>query len=427
MLNVSLKKNFAWAFIGNALSAFFMWLLLVILTKLGNVETVGTFAVAQAVGLPITMFLGLRLQVVQITDARNEHQFGIYLTLRLLTSVVAIIITAAAGFIFYSYDTALIIFLLGISYAIVAVRETFLGAMQKSERMDKMTVGRVLESGLSLVLFGILYILTHSLAVSVLGLIVSRLMIIFWYDIPTVKKLLAEANMKLMPRWNRKSLVKLFKVAVPLGFSAWLGQLFTSVPRLVLDKYEGKAEVGYFAAISSLLVIGTMVVTSLSQTSSPRLAKYYVENIKAYKFLILKLMGAAILFGIFGVAVSFFFGRWLLSIMFTPEYAQYNYLFVMMTAAGAILFLYTFMNDSLSSARRFDIQLPLCVVAVVACLAASFVFIPKYGMQGAAISILVCYAAGFLGSLLSVIYVYRKRVAEIENSKSKAEPEYSRT
>ncbi len=415
---ISLKVNFLWAFIGNTISAFCMWLLLVLLTKMDTVETVGAFGIAQAVGLPISMLLSLKLRVAQVTDARDEFDFGHYYALRIVTSVLAVLITAIVGFSIYEFDTAMIIAILGLGYSVMTFREVFLAVLQKYERMNLIAVSRVFQGLFSLLLFGCILWFTKNIVFAILGLIIARIIVLLSYDVPVSRRLLHKNGYSktIVPQWHSNMIWKLAKTTAPLGLVAWLGTLFTSLPRLFLDKFSGREDVGYFVAMSSLLVAGTMIVAALTQAVSPRLAKYYVENIKAYKALLLKLVLIGIGLGVTGIIVAVFAGKLVLTILFKPEYAEHSNVFVILVVAGLLLMLFSFMNVGLTAARKFVIQVPLYATCAIACCISSIYFIPKFGMKGAAFSLIVCYAIGIVGC-----FYYVKRAVKIRQSEMLSE------
>lgn len=262
--------------------------------------------------------------------------------------------------------------------------------MQKAERMDLISVSRVLQGFLSLIMFGVLFWFSKSLAFSIVGLIIARLAVLFLYDVPVSKKLLVTENFEqaalgkgTAPNWHKAKLWQLVKLTAPLGVVAGLTTLFTSIPRLVLDKFVGREQVGYFAALSSLLVVGSMMMAALGQSTMPRLAKYYAENRRGYKLLLTKLTTVALVIGVTGVIVSILFGKQILTLMFTLEYAKHSGVFVHLMAAGSVLLLFSCMNIGLTAARKFAVQLPLYVLSAAACAASAFLLIPRYGMQGA--------------------------------------------
>lgn len=414
MSKLSLRKNFAWALVGNIVSSFCMWLLLIILTKMGTVEVVGVFAVARAICLPISMLLAMRLQVVQVTDSQDDYYFGHYYTLRLISVFLAVCLSITAGFLFYSPGTAVVIGVLSISYAIIKIRDIFLAVLQKSERMDKIAVSRLIQSILSLSLFGIIFFITQKLSLAILGLITARLITLLFYDVPITRAFLNTNTVdgqlvKFKLLWEKEKLWSLAKITIPLGLVSWFVTLFVSVPGLILDKCFGKAEIGYFAAISSLLVAGSMVIAALGQAVGPRLAKYYAENIRAYKRLLVKLIGIGAAIGLAGIVISSLFGKLILTLMFQPDYAEHNEVFIWITVAGAVLFVFNFMNWGLCAARVFRVQVPIYGLAAGICIGFSFWLIPVYGMFGAVWSIMSGYIFGTLGCAVFVIKAIKKK------------------
>ena len=108
--------NFLWTLSGNVVYAACQWGILVALAKLGTPQMVGEFALALAVTAPIVIGAGLSLRSVQATDALREHKFHDYFSLRLLTTVAAVL--AVAGVVWssgYGTHTAAVILIVGIA------------------------------------------------------------------------------------------------------------------------------------------------------------------------------------------------------------------------------------------------------------------------------------------------------------------------
>jgi len=89
---LSLRANFLWTFVGNAVYAACQWGMLVVLAKLGTPEMVGQFALGLAVTAPVLMFFNLQLRAVQSTDSQDEYSFEHYLGLRLVTTILGRVI-----------------------------------------------------------------------------------------------------------------------------------------------------------------------------------------------------------------------------------------------------------------------------------------------------------------------------------------------
>lgn len=390
-----------------------MYLVLVLLTKMATPEMVGLYGISQAVALPISTLLTLRLRTVQVTDVANQFVFGEYLAVTILTAASTVVIVTIVALVKEPPSTAIIIIMLGVGYAGANLQEVFLAVMQKAERMQYMALDRILGGVLSLAGFALLFVMTQRLVWALMGFAAAHFLVLFLYDIPVTRSLrLRQADSMgggPHPRWNPQRLVQLAWSAAPLALVAWFGSLLTSIPRLVLDQYRTRAEVGYFVAISSLLVLGNVITVAMGQAVSPRLAKYFHQNIRHYLTLLFKFSVVSILIGILGFAGSLLFGRPILTLLFTPEYAEYGRLFAVIMAAGLCLFLFSCTNTALNAARAFWVQIPIFSMAVVASFFGSLYAIPRYGLIGAAYAIIFAYAVGLVVSLCALWNIVVRR------------------
>ena len=409
----SLRVNVVWALAGNGISAVSSWLMLVVLAKLGTVETVGVLGIAQAIGIPISALLSLKLQQVQVTDARGEYSFGEYHALKILASAAMVACIAGAAFGFYSGEAAAVTTVMGLGYAVIELREMFLAVMQKAERMDQMSISRAMLGVGQLVLFAAFFWVSRSLTVGVLGMLVGRLVVLWLYDVPVVRRLLLldarePRERGVTPRWHWLGLWRLTKLSAPLGLAGGVGMLFMSIPRLTLDKVCGTEAVGYYVAVSSLLSVGVLLVGAIGQTVCPRLARYYDENRRAFRALLLKTILVAVALGGGAILVSAVCGRWVLTLLFTPAYGEYQGLFVELMVAATVLYLFSCMNVALTAARQFGVQLPIYALAALACGVSSYVLIPRLGTHGAAWSVMICYGVGFIGCWIALLLAERR-------------------
>jgi O-antigen/teichoic acid export membrane protein len=160
----------------------------------------------------------------------------------------------------------------------------------------------------------------------------------------------------------------------------------------------------------------------MSQSISPRLARYYFGNRRAYKRLLFKFSLFGLLLGLGGIAVSVVFGSIILSVLFKPEYAQYNWVFVQIMTAGAVLVMFSIMNVGLTAARKFAIQVPLYATSAAGCALTAFFLVPRFGISGAAWSLLVCNTIGFLGCFVSVCWAASQEESSPDEPTAATEP-----
>lgn len=398
MKHPSLKINFAWAFFGNAFYALCGYLLLTILTKTSSVETVGLWGIAQAVTLPVATFFSLMLNTVNITDVRNDYQTGHYVAVRLLASPSSMVVAALAGFIFYPVNVAVVIAMMGISQSVTEIRAYFMSNMQKYERLKLATVSQICEGSLTLLLFGLVFWFTQNLLLAILGTITSRFFILLIYDLPVSARVLSahihQTFAGYFPVWQWSTLWRLIRQSAPLAIVAGIGNVSQNIPRVVMDKNIGRDAVGYFTAMSMLLVVYTMINAALGNTALPRLSKYFAQNRKAFIWLFVRLIGLNLCLGVAFVAVAYVFGKPILSILFTPEYAQHKDVFVMLAVSSCILSVFAVSNWGLNATRQFVVQVPIYAGTAVVSGIFSLLLIPRYGLIGGAYALIISYIFG---------------------------------
>ena len=317
---LTLRRNFSWTFVGNFVYAACQWGMLVVLAKLGTPEMVGQFTLGLAVTAPVK-----------------------------------------------------------------SISEVFYALLQKHERMDRIAISMMIKGCLSLLLLGLGVYLTHSVLWGVVGLVAAWVVLLVSYDIRSGALMLNTASQKpqgevlaetekaleLLPRWQFIKMRKLIWLSLPLGIVMMLLSLNTNIPRYFIERSLGERELGVFAAISYLMVAGTMVVSALGQSASPRLAKYYA------------------IMGIIGFLVSAIAGREILTLFYRPEYAERADLLVWLMVAAGINYVSSFLGYGMTAARYFRVQMPLFALVTTISATTCFWLIPTYGLQGAAIALIL--------------------------------------
>jgi O-antigen/teichoic acid export membrane protein len=435
---LTLRRNFSWTFTGNLIYAASQWGMLVVLAKLGSPEMVGQFTLGLAVTAPVIMFTNLQLRGIQATDAKGEYVFSDYLGLRLIGTGLALLIIAGitlkAG---YRWETSLVILAIALAKAFESISDVFYGLIQQHERMDRIAIALMIKGPLSLLLLGIGVSLTGSVVGGAIGLAIAWGLVLFGWEIRNGRLILnnsshgrepedllvadaepANSQNPLYPRWHRKTLGKLVWLALPLGFVMMLISLNTNIPRYFIERYLGERELGIFAAMSYLMVVGQMVVSALAESASPRLAKYYAAgNSTAFRTLLLKLVGVGLMLGAGGVFVAVVAGRPILTLLYKPEYAERADLFLWLMVAAGILYVSAFLGYGITAARYFRVQMPLFVLVTGSSAIACFWLIPTMGLRGAAIALIVGAIVQTVFSLGVIVYALH-RLKRYQGTKS---------
>jgi len=393
---LSLRLNFSWNLIGNIIYAACQWGILIVFTKLTNVEMVGHFALGLAITAPVILFSQMGLRGAQATDARDEYRFGDYLALRLIATIMALIAIVGIAFLGgYERPTIIVILLVGLSKAVESVADVFYGLMQRHERMDRIARSRIIKGISSLIVLSLVVFITRDIKWGVLSLALLWTVVFVFYDIRSAKATLNEYRDRLQiddftvfsptPIFDMQILRRLVLTVLPLGFIQALISLKTNIPIYYIEHHCGASELGIFSSLSYLVIVGNTLVSAMSQACVPRLSLYYAKGKRTqYHKMIYKLVAIGALIGCLGVLVAAVAGKPLLTLIYRPEYGERVVLFVLILSAGAISYIASILGYALMATRQFNLFLFLHLILTGITYTASMTLIPRYGVMGAA-------------------------------------------
>jgi O-antigen/teichoic acid export membrane protein len=403
----TLRKDFLWTAVGNLIYKGCQWGILVVLAKLTSVSDVGKFALGLAVVGPVVMFSQLHLRGTQATDAKNLYEFADYFGLRLISVIFVLFTSIVIGLSIYGTSLlTLIIILVALAKIIESVSDILFGLFQKSMRMDKVGKSMILKGSFSLILFIIVVSSTRSVVWGILVLGLSLFAILLGYDLPQ-----SRFFSKITPRFRYNNLWSLAKLAAPLGVVMGIISLQANIPRYFIIKYLGEDLLGYFAAVSYVVVAADMLVLSIGEPALPRLAWYYLYNRRAFKWLLAKMLGIAFIMVLGILGFGFIFGKWFLAIAYTVDYVKYFDVFIWLLVVSSIAFLNSMLGYSLTAARLFRTQmLQGIVIGLIMAVSCAFL-VPRYGLRGAAWAMLIATALKFFSAgTITLLALKRKPV-----------------
>ena len=385
---LGLRLNFAWTFAGNIVYGASQWFVLIELAKLGSPELVGRFSFGLAVTAPLFIFTNLQLRSIQATDVHGEYEFGDYLGLRLLGNLVALLgVAIVVGVTGFTLETTGVVLAIAAAKAFEAVSDIIYGLMQHRERMDRVAISLMFKGLVSVIAVGATMIAARSAAWAALAMAVGWLVVLIVYDLPNAWAMLSsrrKTGLSIRPRWSGKLLLKLTVFSAPLGLSMLLTTVNLNVPRYFIEGYLGPRQLGIFTAMAYIVVAGTTVVTALGQAATPKMAEYYGTGQRAaFQLLLSKLVAVGAAIGLVTVVASLWFGRQLLTVMYRPEYASRNDVFVWLMAAGGVGYIASFLGYGVTATRAFRRFVVPSLFSTALAIASGFL-IPRFGLTGAA-------------------------------------------
>lgn len=395
----SLRSNFAWTLAGNLLYAGCQWGMLSVLAKLGSPSIVGQFTLGLAVCAPVFMFTNLQLRALQATDVSAECGFANYFTLRMLATLLGLAaIAVLLPFVGPSPAVRVVVLLVAISKCIECISDVTAGLLQREEQLSKVAISLMIRGCGSVAAFSLAYILFCNLALSVLVMCGVWLAVLLFYDAPNVKALIGQ-NEKFF-RFDRDALKRLATLGLPLGWVATFASLYVNTPRYFIQHYLGLADQGIYASLAYLVVVINLIVVALSVSVTTRLARLFAQrDLKSFVRLLTRLSMLGIVIVAVGVPLAFLVGRPLLCLLYRREYADHVGLLSLLVGVAGVTTIGTFVFCGLTAARALRAQAPVQLAAVVAGLAASGVLVPRYGLIGGGIALLISSITVVLGGI----------------------------
>ena len=386
----SLRKNFSWLVVGYASIAAAQWLFVVIVVKFLGVQALGHYALALAIVSPIFMFTNLSLRSIQATDVDDKFLFLEFLSFRLLTSLLAIVLVGGLLFL-VNYNTTVVQILILLTMLKLAegLSDVCYGVYQRQEQMS--FIGKSLLIRSCLLVVGTVAIgwYSNSLVWMVAGTVFLYFAIAFFYDLPRIVG-------GLRQQWRGVKVLldvffKLLVITLPLGITVCVNVLYQSIPRILVEDLIGPAELGVFSGISYFAVIGATVVNALGQGATPKLARLAKEDVRGFMELITRLSSLVVCIGIAGVVFAWMFSDSFLSLVYSEEFLQRRQLFVLLMFVALVTYLSGVLGCGLTALQEFRWQAYISAICLIVLCISSYPLISVFGVIGAAAALCLAY------------------------------------
>lgn len=410
------RRSATLIFAGNIGNAIFQWGMIVFLARWYDPETVGAFGLGVAVVTPLVTFSSMQLQTLLATDHRNDRPLSVFLSARIVTSLLAMlmlgVVVVWGG---YSQALSLIILATGLAKSLESLSELCFAQFQKQGHSEWIAISLLLRGAIGLAALCAAMVIYSSLVAGVAATAVVSAVVLLLFDLPLAFR--CSASGLPSPKTTRilqlRSLAPLLVLGFPLGLAMMLNSLNMNIPRYFLAHWGGEHALGIFVALSFAMRVGFYVETALSQAALPRMAKLFAENRRREFYrLTAKLLTCAAVAGLAGLLISLACGRQLLTWFYTVEYAEYAQSLNLLMVAAGVGYVGGLLKATTDATQTYISQLPLFMIAAVLSLIGGWMLIPTYGIAGAAIALIIARASlvlGYGGLLLNVMLRTNRR------------------
>ena len=399
-----LRADFIWGVVGNVLYSASQFGVVIALAKLVHPEQVGEYAIGMAVSAPIALFANLQLRVLLTSELRELFSFGQYLTFRLVSLTVAVLLIASvAACVLPNWRLRTIAVLVGLGLALEFLGETYYGLMQKHGWLSRVSISLMIKGPFSLAAFCAALYVTRNLVWATLALAMGRLVILLAWDtridfasasIPDPARRHVENRL----RWDPRAMLAILLSALPLGIISMLVSLNASIPRYFLEAHAGSSELGIYSVLLSLLTAGNLVVSAFGQSVFRPVAHACASadffRLRAY---IAGTVGLSLTLGTIFTLSGSSYGSRAIGFLFRPEYGERSDVLVWLMIAGTIGFISSGLGYVITASRRLVPQIPVLAAGVIVVTAASAVLVPGMGLMGAAYATMLAASTQLVG------------------------------
>ncbi|SNZ21588.1 lipopolysaccharide biosynthesis protein [Cohaesibacter gelatinilyticus] len=394
---MTLKKNFIWMLLSQGVFSGLQWLLVILLARGGGAEHVGQYGLALALTTPVQIFFNLSLRTVYVTYRGEDHSFGTFWRLRLLSLIPATFLIIALAFIFGDGpQVRLVILLVAIAKMAEASSDMLYALPQRVNQMDKVGKSMMVRAIISTALFALLYWTSQDIVLSLACYAAGWVGVLLFFDRLVMAAPYRDKNAE-RHGLSGSALFSLAKHAMPIGLASFATAIAINIPRLMLEQSAGTAELGIFAALTYFILLGSMVVNVLGQAvRSPLATAYEQANGKRFWAIIGTGSCIAIGMGIIFWLGTLIIGEWVLRVVYGSEFAVHSTLFCTIGLISMPVFLGTFLGFCLPSAGSYQLCLYAALFSLIASFGASMILVPVQGAEGAA------WAYGWFGCAASL-------------------------
>jgi O-antigen/teichoic acid export membrane protein len=404
----SLRADFSWMFVGNAIYAGGQFATLMLFAKLVRPELVGQYALGLAIVYPVMMFANMQLRAVMTSAARPRIDFGQYLSLRLLTTSLAlVIIFAITQILGYRRELTAVVLMVGVAYAIETISDVYYARLQLHDKMAEIAKSFIARVLLSVLALTMATYVTRNLLWGIACIALARGIVLFGYDICESTHGLGgrskwfSRNPALKARFDLKVHRELLWLSLPLGIVVLLTTLNSSVPSYFVKHALGERDLGIFTAIGFTISVGNMAVVSLGQSAFTRMSRAYANgNLAAFGSLLGKLLAVGATLGVCGMIISKLAGREILILLFRPEYAERADLLPWTMAVGGVLFMAQLLGFGMTAAGYYNSQVILNIFANLSLIAACYWLVARQGLLGVILAMLIAAIVQLAGSAM---------------------------
>lgn len=358
----------------------------------------GLVQAAYAMGRPAAAAVNEQL-LVQYQIKKNRHPIAlqnIALKIKLCTSVIVYTITITLSYVYLEQQTLYLvaIFCLMHFLNIQQINFSYYRAKELSHLVLTTKILLTIPFGLAKI-FAIIYFKT---LLPIVILYVIEVSFISAISLIVTRRSIANDNALSVKSTHLK---ELFVSSWPLLASATVIAAYTRVDQFMINHYLPSDQLGYYTAALKITIIIQYLLATFLSSRFPRLLKIRNKSKESYDRQLIKLMRLCLIIGVSFTLFLAFFGDKVVTLLYGDRFLEATSILVISSISTTFV-LYGLLCTQWLIAEDLQIyRLRRVIIGLVINIVLNLWMIPKFGIQGAAISTVISQAASsiFLNAL----------------------------
>lgn len=399
------KKNFLWNIIGLSFSAFVSLFLLIIVKRINGIDTAGIFTYAFSLCCLFYIASNYYSRTFQVSEYKREYSFNDYFVARLIFNILSFIIVILFSIIsgFNKYKL-LVIGLIMVYKCIESICDSIFGQMQIEGNLYKTGISYTLKSVLGILVFLLIDIYTKDLLLSIVGLFVVSILVLFTYDIPSLETKFPKL------KFNKDKFIKLMVITFPVFIYTFLQNYLSNSQKMVMTYFiDNKMQTIFGILImpaTMLLLVGNYIIMPFINDLTD---KFKNKKYKEFDKVVNKICLSVFAIGLVCTLIAYFIGIPVLNFIYNIELSEYRLMLVVILLGSIFNSIIMVLSNILTILTINKKQTIIYVImSIIATLITVFMAY-YYKIIG------LCYSYLIVFILLFIIYfiVYKRHIKKI--------------
>lgn len=392
-------KSFSLFTLTNFFYSFSQWIILIIILKFIDIETMGVYSIGIAIAAPIVLITTFGSNVLLITN--DKFTFSNYFYNKLIVQgVIYITLVLLMTILFIKDIYSLIIILSVILFKFTSsFIDLFFIENIAHKQHNKVAFYKVmLAIGYIILNLFTLYFLESIIIATILSIIFNLLFILVFIN----KSI---NHMKL----NMEEMKDLMILGVPISITLFLSSLNTNVPKYALEIFENSYYVGVFTSLLFFYSIGNQMFFSINNFILPYI-KEHKDNRTIMKKAFIGIMTMPILFYIPLVILFYFLVDYIVLLLFSADLLNYKYEMIVIILGSGFIYYSILFDIFINLYERYKFNTLVQSISVMIVILSSLIFIRPLGISGAIITFSIyCFTVFIPKFIYSYFIIYRSK------------------